>query len=97
MEKGTPVYKVYVCIGSTDPSWWVDEGVVTGIVADGVPLVQMGAAFFPLDGRWHATKAAAKNDALVALIRKAGAIQAKIDTLRDEIAHDLLTTEETAA
>jgi hypothetical protein len=46
-----------------------------------------------IDG-WHETEADAKHDAWRELVRLSGKLQAKIDTLRDEMLHDRLTSEE---
>lgn len=97
MDKGTRVYKAYVSAASNSSAWWLDEGTVTEITLDGVPLVRMDSGvLIPLDQRWHTSKAAAKNDALRVLIGRVGEMQAKVDELRDEIMHDCLTTEEVA-
>lgn len=91
MDKGTTVYRAYVC--TTPGMYWIDEGTVTEIVLDGVPLVRLHSTLTPLDDKWHATKAGAKADAVAAIARQVGALQAKLDTLRDEVLHDSLTTE----
>jgi|688.fasta_scaffold00746_68 hypothetical protein len=95
MDKGARVYKAY--IGSTPGVWWIDDGTVSAIVADGKPLVQYGPALVPLDERWHTTKAGANGDVVKALARQIGVLQADIDKLRDEMLHDALTTEEAVA
>jgi len=95
MEQGTKVFRAYVCVDPTNH--WIDEGEVTGIVADGVPLVRHGEVLTKLNERWHRTRAAAKGEAAAALARHIGSLQAKLDTIRDEILHEDLTTEEVAA
>ena len=95
MDKGTKVFQAYMCVAPG--SFWINEGVVTGIVVDGKPLVQHGDSMTVLDGTWHATKTGAKRDAQAALVRQIGALQAQADALHDEILHEILTTEEVAA
>ena len=50
-----------------------------------------------LDERWHPTKGGANADIAAHLARTIGEWQAKLDTLRDEMLHESLTTEEVAA
>lgn len=95
MDKGTKVFRAY--IGSTPDMYWLDEGAVSAIVVDGKPLVQWGHMLVPLDDKWHTTKAGAQADIVAALARQIGTWQAKLDTLRDEMLHEDLTTEEVAA
>lgn len=95
MDKGTTVYRAYVA--TTPGNYWFDEGVVSEIVVDGVPLVRWFDSLVPLNDKWHTTKAAAKADVVKGLARQIGELQAKLDNLRDEMLHDALTTEEVAA
>jgi hypothetical protein len=95
MEQGTKVFRAFVCLGPSQ--WWVDVGEVTGIVADGVPLVRCGRLLQPLDASWHLNQTECKRDAATALARHIGTLQAQLDKMRDEILHDDLTTEEAAA
>lgn len=95
MDKGTKVYRAYVA--TTPGHYWFDEGVVSEIVVDGMPLVRWYDSLVPLSDRWHATKAGAKRDVVTAMARQIGELQAKLDTLRDEMLHEDLTTEEVAA
>ena len=96
MDKGTKVFRAY--IGISPSVYWVDEGTVTEIVADGVPLVNRGGGMMTaLDERWHPTKGGANADIAAHLARTIGEWQAKLDTLRDEMLHESLATEEVAA
>ena len=93
MDAGQQVYRAYVC--QTPGQYWIDTGIVTDIVSDGVVMVKMPVGVFtPLDDKWHANKIEAKRDAAAGIARQIGAVQAKLDELRDEILHDDLTTEE---
>lgn len=88
--KGQKVYRAYV----TDSlGYWIDEGVVASEM-DGQTFVKMRSVMVPLDDKWHATKALAKEDIITAFIRKIGEFQARIDELKAEIVHELLTTEQ---
>ena len=95
MDKGTKVYRAY--IATTPGTYWIDEGTISEIVVDGVPLVKWFDSLVPLDSQWHATKAGAKTDAAKGIARQVGELQAKLDKLRDEMLHEALTTEEVAA
>jgi hypothetical protein len=95
MDKGQTVYRAYVA--TTPGNYWFDEGVVSEIVVNGVPLVRWFDSLVPLNDRWHATKAGAKADVVRGLARQIGELQAKLDKLRDEMLHEDLTTEEVAA
>lgn len=94
MDKGTKVYRAY--IGTTHGRYWFDEGTVSEISLDGVPLVRWLNSLVPLNDEWHATKAGAQGDVVKVLARQIGELQAKLDTIRDEMLHDALTTEEVA-
>lgn len=95
MDKGTKLYRAYVA--TTPGNYWFDEGVVSEIVVDGLPLVRWFDSLVPLTDKWHTTKAAAKADVVKGLARQIGELQAKLDTVRDEMLHEALTTEEVAA
>lgn len=96
MDKGTKVYRAY--IGISPGVHWVDQGVVTEISLNGVPLVDRGGGLMmPLDSTWHTTRAGANRDIVAHLARTIGEWQAKLDAIRDEMLHDDLTTEEAAA
>lgn len=97
MDKGTKVYRAYVSTWDQRFTSWIDEGEVTGIVADGVPLVSIAKSLQPLDDRWHATRQQAQRDIHRGLVRFIGEMQAKADKLADELLHADLTTEEVAA
>lgn len=97
MEQGTKVYKAYFTDFDDRVSHWIMAGVVSGLVQDGVPLVQYAGTFQPLTDQWHATKAGAQRDIHRGLIRHIGRMQAKADELADEILHAELTTDEAAA
>jgi hypothetical protein len=95
MDSGTKVYRAYI---SLQPgSYWLEEGTVSEIVVDGVPLVRWYDSLVPLTDRWHTSKAGAQGDVVTAMARQIGELQAKLDTLRDEMLHDALTTEEAVA
>lgn len=104
LEQGTKVWQATVfsnpLMGSCP--YYMNEGEVTGIVVDGVPMVRMGEMLLPLvqAGRtcqWRISKAEAKRDAWREVVRIAGRVQAAADRLQDEILHDDLTTEEAVA
>jgi len=95
MDKGTLVYRAYV--SDTPGLYWIDKGVVSEIVLDNVPLVRVHSVLTPLDSKWHETRSLALGDVATALARQIGGLQAKLDTLRDEMLHESLTTEEVAA
>ena len=95
MDKGTKVYRAYVA--TTPGSYWIDEGTISEIVVDGVPFVRHYDSLTPLTARWHSTKAGAKADVVKELAKQIGSLQAKLDTVRDEMLHESLTTEEVAA
>jgi hypothetical protein len=92
MDSGTKVYRAYVA--TTPGQYWFDEGTVSEIVMDGVPLVRWHDSLVPLTDRWHATKAGASGVVVAELAKQIGALQAKLDTLRDEMLHESLTTDE---
>jgi hypothetical protein len=95
IDAGTTVYRAYV--GVNPENWWIDEGVVTEIVHDGVQLVRMNSILVPLTDQWRATKGNAKADYEAALVRYIGVLTKRLDTLRDEILHETLTTGEVVA
>ena len=86
--KGQTVYRAYVTESSL--GFWIDEGVVA-LEIDGQTFIKMRSVMVPLDDKWHATKAAAKDDVITAFIRKISEFQAKVDELKAEIVHELLT------
>lgn len=94
MNAGTKVYRAY--ISTHHDLNWIDEGIVTDVVLDGVPLVRTGSMLVPLTDKWRPTQADAKRDAHAALIRHIGTLQAKADEMNDEILHETLTTETVA-
>ena len=96
LDAGTKVYSAYTST-LTPGLWWINEGELTDIVSSGVPLVRMHSLLLPLDSKWHVSKSQAKADAAFALARQIGELQAKLDTLRDEILHEALCREEEAA
>lgn len=74
----------------------VGDGIATGISVDGEVMVRVGDTLLK-GGGFVATKAEAKQQIVDQLVRIVGVVQRQIDTLRDEILHELLTTEEAAA
>ena len=98
MDKGTIVYRAYASGFDGRFSAWVDEGVVTEVVKDGVPLVAInGKTLCPLDDRWHLRRADAQRDIHRRMVRFIGEMQAKADALADEILHADLASEEVRA
>ncbi len=95
MDKGTMVYRAYV--SDTPGLYWIDKGTVSEIVMSGVPLVRLHEVLTPLDEHWHTTRAAALGDVTVKMARQIGGLQAKLDTIRDEMLHESLTAEEVLA
>jgi hypothetical protein len=95
MDKGSKVYRAYV---ATAPgTYWIDEGTISEIVLDGVPLVRFHDSLTPMASGWHATKAGAQAEVVKQFAKQIGALQAKLDTVRDQMLHESLTTEEVAA
>lgn len=90
LVKGQRVYRAYVTEMSL--GYWIDEGVVSSTV-DGQQFVKTGSLLVLLDEKWHPTKTLAKEDVVRAFVRKAGEFQARIDELRDEIVHELVTVD----
>jgi hypothetical protein len=94
MDAGTKVYRAHV-LEST--GWYmVDEGTIAGTMPDGIEYVRFAGLLVPRDGQWHTARGAALADVVIFFVRKIGEYQAKLDTLRDEILHCDLTTEEVA-
>jgi hypothetical protein len=92
MDKGTKVYRAYIAI--TPGLWWIDEGEATEIVMDGKQLIRVHNALVPMDLTWHQIKGSAKADVVRALAKQIGAMQAKLDTVRDEMLHESLMQDE---
>lgn len=90
---GTKVYSAYVSTVTGAENSWIDEGVVTDLVVDGVALVRIGNHLAPLDQRWHQHRHEAQRDIHLALVRRIGTLQAKADEIAAEILHADLTTE----
>lgn len=98
MDSGTKVFRAYVSQWDDRFTHWIDEAVVTEIVANGQPLVRHTSGVLePIDDRWRETKTDAQRDIHTAMIRFIGQLQAKADDLADEILHATLATEERAA
>jgi len=95
MDAGTKVWRAYTAI--QPGNYWLEEGVVTEIVADGVPLVKWGESLVPLNDRWRATKTEAKRDAAMGIARQIGKLQVQLDELRDECLHEELASMEVPA
>ncbi len=95
MDKGTKVFKAHLMVDvfAHDKPYYLQRGEVSGIVVDGKPMVATHSILVSING-WHETEADAKHDAWRELVRLSGKLQAKIDTLRDEMLHDRLTSEE---
>jgi hypothetical protein len=92
MDKGTKVYRAY--ISSTPGLWWFDEGEVTEIVMGGKQLIRWHDMLVPMDLTWHPIKSSAKADVVRALAKQIGGLQAKLDTVRDEMLHESLSQDE---
>ena len=96
MNAGTKVYRA--CIYNEDTgAFLVDEGTLVGTMPDGIEYVRFASLLVPRDERWHDARGAALADVVIFLVRKIGEYQAKLDTIRDEILHCDLTTDEVAA
>lgn len=95
MNKGTTVWRAYTAI--TPGNWWLEEGVVTEIVVDGVPLVRWLDTLVPLTDQWRASKTEAKRDAAMGIARQIGKLQVVLDELRDECLHEELASMEVPA
>lgn len=91
MDKGTKVFRAYVCMNGTD--YWLDKGTISSIVVDGKPLVQWADSLVPFSDKWHETEAEAKADVARELAVDIGRRQAVLDKLRDEILHESLAAE----
>jgi len=94
MNAGTKVYRA--CIVGESGTFLIDEGTIIGTLPDGIEYVRFAGLLVPRDGQWHTTRGAALADVVIFFVRKIGEYQAKLDTLRDEILHCDLTTEEVA-
>lgn len=92
MDKGTKVYRAY--IGITPGVWWLDEGEVTEIVMDGKQLIRWHNSLVPMDLTWHPIKSSAKADVVRGLANQIGGLQAKLDTIRDEMLHESMMQDE---
>lgn len=99
MDTGTTVYKATVLMNPLGPGrpYYMSSAVTTGIVVDGREMVRVHDSLFPMLDGWYPTKAAAKHEAMLELIRMAGMLQKHIDELREEVLHESLTTEEAVA
>jgi hypothetical protein len=95
MDAGTTVWRAYTAI--TPGNWWLEEGVVTEIVVDGVPLVRWLDTLVPLTDQWRESKTAAKRDAAMGIARQIGKLQVVLDELRDECLHEELASMEVPA
>ena len=95
MNAGTKVYRA--CIVGESGTFLIDEGTIVGTLPDGIAYVRFATLLVPLDERWHTARGAALADVVIHLVRKIGEFQAKLDTIRDEILHCDLTTDEVAA
>ena len=91
MNEGTKVYRAYIFTDGI--RHMIDEGVVTSVVENGVPLVRVSSVLVPLDAKWHDTRAGAQADVATSLARLIGELQGKLDGLRGEILHATLTQE----
>lgn len=78
------------------PYHFIAEGEPTSTVLDGCAMVQVGNTLVPDEG-FVATRAEAKEQIALALVRYVGRLQAEIDKLREQILHEALTTQEHAA
>ena len=92
MTTGQVLYRAYVC--SKPGDYWIDTGETTDMTIDGKAIVKFAGSLIVRDDKWHTTEVEAKRDAVAGIARQIGAVQAKLDALRDEILHDDLTTEE---
>lgn len=90
---GTKVYSAYVSTVTGAENSWVDEGTVTDLCLDGVPMVRVGNHLSPLDKKWHRHRHEAQREIHEALIRRIGILQAKADEMAAEILHADLMTE----
>ena len=100
MDAGTKLYEAYVWndpINSNSGPFHITEGIVTGVVIDGQPMIRCRNKLEPLNERnWCATRSKAVETAWRELVRRAGALQSLADRIRDEMLHDDLTSEEPA-
>jgi len=98
MDSGAKVFRAYVSQWEDRFVHWIDEAVVTEIVADGKPFVKHSSGLMePMDAKWRATRHEAQRDIHVAMIQFIGKLQARADEMADEILHADLATEEGAA
>jgi hypothetical protein len=95
MDAGTKVYRA--CIYNQDTgAFLIDEGTFVGTMPDGIDYVRFASLLVPRDERWHDARGAALAEVVIFFVRKIGEYQAKLDTIRDEILHASLMTEEVA-
>lgn len=94
MDSGTKVFRAYCSSFDNRFTHWIDEAVVTDIVADGERLVRFPhGALEPICPRWRESRNAAQRDIHAAMIRHIGMLQAKADEMAAEILHADLMTE----
>lgn len=93
LDAGTKVWRAYIPISATTTPW-LDEGVVTDIIADGKQLVRWGNALVTLDDRWHTNRTDARRDIHATMVRNIGLMQAEADKMADELLHETLAAVE---
>ena len=100
MDAGQTVYRGQVVrsFSSHDGRilWYVDEATTTGIEVDGQAMVRIHDMLLPAR-EFTESRMQAKQQVVDELVRIVGTIQAQIDTIRDEILHEILAPEERAA
>jgi hypothetical protein len=80
----------------TPGQYWIDEGTISEVVVDGVPLVRFHDTLTPMASGWHDTKAGAQADVVKQLAKQIGGLQAKLDAIRDQMLHEILAAEDVA-
>lgn len=96
MDRGQTVFRGEAYTTGTlghGARWYISEATVTGVEVDGVPMARVGALLTPVN-RYVESKTEAKQQVVDELVREVSALTKQIETLRDEILHECLTTQE---
>ena len=94
--RGKILYTLEDVLSRPRRAWYLETAVGTGIEVDGKPLVRVHSVLVPAEG-WVGSERDAKQAVVTQLVRLIGGLQAEVDTLRDAMLHDGLTSEEAAA
>lgn len=98
MDEGQSVWKAHAFITTEGKPWhWIQDGVLTGMCENGVPLVKIdgygGIRFEPKTDEWHTDRREALTAALAMLNERAAAFEAALADQRAKIAAQLEVVE----